>query len=795
MGGTTVEKKLVVCSMCDLACTLEAHIEDGRLEKLRGFAEHPLTPDVFCVKPAHAKDWYYNDDRLLYPLKREGERGAGKWIRISWDQAMDEIAHRLSEVVERHGPESFACSTSEYNTQVASGTTRRFMNLLGSPNYISGVSLCMGNTAAVASMTCGGYPFSDYEQTRCVVYFGHNPRPDVWAGEYQRLRAALGRGAKLIVLDPRKSHCAKMAHIHLPLRAGTDAAMSLGWLQVIIEEELYDKEFVSRWCVGFEELERRVGEYPLQRVEAITGVPASLIREAARMYATNSPGVIPWTCITDQQKNSTSALRCQTILRALTGSLNVPGGDVLLAPNPMVVSESELEMHEALPQDKKDLQLGAEKYPVMTYRGQQALNEPRRRVWGLPYFNLMKGQYMAHPPTLFRAMREGTPYAVKAFFSIANNTLMCYTNQKGIYEGLKELDLFVVNDQFMTPTAQLADYVLPGDNFLERPVLYNASEWINLYFAAPKALEPPGECRDVYHFWRELALRMGMEEHFPWKNLEELYDFRVKGTGLTWEELSENLFVVPSPPPWAAPVFPKTLRALSRAGLLPKVTPVFLAMMSLQRRTRERLEQAGMMRMAVLFRDRMTFKPYPHEKLGFATPSGKVELYSSVLEDLGHDPLPYWSDINPPRETADSSEDEYPLQLFIGLREDEYFHSTGRHVDKLRKRNPEPLAFLNTDTARKSDIENGSWIYVETSWGRVKMKAKLSEDMHPDLVRVPHGWWKPEMPKGDPELSGAWDYSDGVLLDDDPAHLDPEQGLPDLRGGRRCRVTLMQEES
>ncbi len=665
----------------------------------------------------------------------------------------------------------------------------------GSPNFISGVSLCMGNTAAVASMTCGGYPFSDYEQTRCVVYFGHNPRPDVWAGEYQRLRAALGRGAKLIVLDPRKSHCAKMAHIHLPLRAGTDAAMSLGWLRVIIEEELYDKEFVSRWCVGFEELERRVGEYPLQRVEAITGVPASLIREAARMYATNSPGVIPWTCITDQQKNSTSALRCQTILRALTGSLNVPGGDVLLAPNPMVVSESELEMHEALPQEKKDLQLGAEEYPVMTYRGQQALIEPRRRVWGLPYFNLMKGQYMAHPPTLFRAMREGTPYAVKAFFSIANNTLMCYTNQKGIYEGLKELDLFVVNDQFMTPTAQLADYVLPGDNFLERPVLYNASEWINLYFTAPKALEPPGECRDVYHFWRELALRMGMGEHFPWNNLEELYDFRVKGTGLTWEELSENLFVVPSPPPQAAPVFRKTLRALSRAGLLPKMIPVFLAMMSWQRRIRERLEQAGMMRMAVLFRDPMTFKPYPHKKLGFATPSGKVELYSSVLEDLGHDPLPYWSDINPPGETADSSEDEYPLQLFIGLREKEYFHSTGRHVDKLRKRNPEPLAFLNTNTARKSDIEDGSWIYVETSWGRVKMKAKLSEDMHPDLVRVPHGWWKPEMPKGDPELSGAWDYSDGVLLDDDPAHLDPEQGLPDLRGGRRCRVTLMQEGS
>jgi len=786
-----LEKKHVVCSMCDQACSLEAHVRDGRLEKLRGYADHLMMPKTICCKPVNAAEWYYNEHRLKYPLKRTGERGSGQWTRITWEQAMDEIAAKLQQVVDQHGPEAFACSTSDHNIQMGSGMVRRFMNLLGSPNYISGVSLCQGNTAAVNSMTCGGYPFPDYEQTRCIVFFGHNLRPNSWAGEYYRLKAARARGAKLIVLDPRRSHCAKMADIHLQLRAGTDAAMSLGWINVIIEEELYDKKFVSRWCVGFDELKQRAKEYPLDRVSRITGVPANLIREAAIMYATNTPAIIPWTCATDQQLNSTSALRCQGILRALTNSLNVPGGDVMVDPNEMIISESELELHERLPQEKKDLQLGAKDHPVMTYWGQQALNEPRRRVWGHPYRNLMKGIYMAHPPAVFKAMREGVPYPVKAFFSIANNTLMCYTNQQGIFEAIRNLDLFVVNDLFMTPTAQLADYVLPGDCFLERPVLYNYQEWLSTYSSFEKAVEPPGECRDVYYFLRELAVRMGMEDHFPWKNVEELYEYRIQGTGLTWEALSKNLpFLTAPAPPLPAGAMKLTLKLFAAMGLLPLLRNGMISMLRQHRKTREFFERRGMKRMARLFRDYFVLSPYPHEKRGFATPSGKVELYSSVMESIGCDPLPYWKEIYPPDDNP--SKEEYPLRLFVGLREDGYFLSAGRHVKKLRKRNPEPRAMLHTQTARKSGINDGDWIYVETDWGRIKMKAQLSDDIQKDLVGIRHGWWKPEMAQGTPELCGAWDYSDGVLLSDDPALFDPEQGLPDLRGGRKCRVIPME---
>lgn len=776
--------------MCDQACSLEAHVRDGQLEKLSGFADQLMMPNILCCKPVKASEWYYNEHRLLYPLKRTGERGGGQWSRISWDQAMDEIAAKLKQVVDKHGPEAFACSTSDHNTQVGSGMPRRFMNLLGSPNYISGISLCMGNTAAVNSMTYGGYPFPDYEQTRCIVFFGHNLRPHSWAGEYYRLKAAMARGAKLIVLDPRKSHCAKMAHIHLPLRAGTDAAMSLGWINVIIDEKLYNKKFVSEWCTGFDELKERVKEYPLDRVSQITGVPASQIRDAAIMYATNAPSIIPWTCITDQQVNSTSALRCQCILRALTNSLNVPGGDVMVSRNEMIISESELELHERLPQEKKDLQLGAKDYPVMTYWGQQALNEPRRKVWGRPYINLMKGAYMAHPPAVFKAMREGVPYPVKAFFSIANNTLMQYTNQQGIFEAIKNLDLFVVNDLFMTPTAQLADYVLPGDSFLERPVLYNLHEWISVYLSSEKAVEPPGECKDVYYFWHELAVRMGMGDHFPWKNLEELYEYRIKGTGLTWEQLSKNIPMLPSMPLLPVSVTKYSMKLFSKMGLLPLLKNSMISLLRQHQKTREFFERHSMTRMARLFRDYTVLSPYPHKKRGFATPSGKVELYSSVLEDIGCDPLPYWKEIYPPDDS--SSETEYPLRLFVGLREDGYFHSAGRHVKKLRKHNPEPRAMLHAETAHGFGIKEGDWIYVETDWGRIKMKAQLSEDIQKDLVGVRHGWWKPEMPQGTAELCGAWDYSDGVLLSDDPSFFDTEQGLPDLRGGRKCRVIPME---
>ena len=228
---------------------------------------------------------------------------------------MDDIAERLKKVIDRYGPEAFAVGQSNASGLGDSGLCRRFMNHIGSPNWISGVAYCAGNTAAVNRYVYGWFPRGDILNSKCIVLIGHDPRRHSWTMEYKAIRMAQARGAKLIVLDPRRSENAERADIWLPLRAGTDAAMTLGWLNVIVEEELYDKEFVRDWTVGFDALVERLKEYPVERVARITGVPEERIRAAARLYATTSPACIPWTPITDQQVSSTSAIRIQCMLR------------------------------------------------------------------------------------------------------------------------------------------------------------------------------------------------------------------------------------------------------------------------------------------------------------------------------------------------------------------------------------------------------------------------------------------------------------------------------------------------
>jgi anaerobic selenocysteine-containing dehydrogenase len=718
---TAVEEKSVICASCDIACMVVACVKEGRVTRVRAVRKPGQSKNI-CVKGIYAPKSFNHPERVLFPLKRVGERGSGQWSRVSWDEAMDDIGDRLSKVVDSYGPESLVVSTSAWNTSVDNGSGRRFMNLLGSPNWISGVAVCAGNTAAINRMVYGWFPQPDYSATKCIVLFGHNPKRHSWTPVYNKIRSAQARGAKLIVLDPRRSENAELADLWLPLSAGTDAAMMLGWLNVIISEGLYDKEFVTRWTIGFDALKLRVEEYPVDRVAAITGVNPELIREAARLYAMTKPGIIPWTPITDQQISSTSAIRLQCILRALAGNVDVRGGEILQGLNPFVVSESELELHEVLSDKQKAKQLGSDKHPAFTYRGMAALKEATERVWGRPYMNQLTGCYMANPAATFRAMAHGDPYPVKAFFSLGNNTLLGYSNMRLIYDAIMNQDLVVVHEHMKTPTAQLADYILPGDSWLERPVLFDAFGWSSVIAASEKASEPPGECRSVYDFWRELALRMELGEHFPWRTLEELYDYRLSATGMSFSEFCAKQKVSAPKPQYRK-----------------------------------------------------------YETAGFATPSGKVELSSSVLENLGFDPLPYYREAPLPSL-------EFPLALIMGVREDGFFQTGHRHVPELRRLHPEPKLFVNPVTAREHGLIEGDWACIETRGGRMFSITELRPELPRGLVRVPHGWWKPETRQGKESLSSAWLYSDATITIDDEDYRDLEQGVPHLKG-IPCRVS------
>ena len=719
------EIKKVICSTCDISCSVHAHVKQNRVVKI-GSSDNPIFKDHVCMKGVYAPKSFAHPDRVLHPLRRVGERGSGQWEQVSWDDAMADIASRLGSIVDQYGPEAWAVATSQWNTSVDNGATRRLMNLVGSPNYISGVALCAGNTAAINRMVYGWFPWPDFNNTRCIVLFGHNPRRHSWTPVYQNIRRAQQNGAKLIVLDPRRSENAELADLWLPLKAGTDAAMCFGWLNVIINEKLYDEHFVANYTRGFEQLCERVNEFPLDRVADITGVDAGLIRQAARIYATSSPAIIPWTPITDQQRNSTSAIRLHCTLRAICGNLDVPGGERLHGFHPEIVSESVLEQHELLPQSQKDKQLGSDTHPAFTYRGTMPLNDATEKVWGHPYANIVMGSYMANPSATFRAMAEGKPYPVKAFFALGNNTLLSFANMRLIHKALMNQDLIVVHEHFKTPTAQLADYILPGDSWLERPNIMDSFGWTSVVRPSEQAMEPPGECRSVYAFWRDLAHRLGYAREFPWETLEEILDYRLQGTGMSFKEFSANYELYLGPP---------------------------------------------------------EFKKY--ERTGFATPSGKVELYSSVLEDLGFDPLPYYRE--PPE-----ADPQFPLQLFMGVREDPYFQTGQRHVPELRKMQPEPEMFINAREADKWQIRQGQWVQVETRLGAIKLKVSVRDDMPEGLIRVPHGWWKPELPSSE-GLSGAWDYADAQLCPDDADYIDREQGIPHLRG-IPCKITAVDQE-
>ena len=197
-------EKRVLCSSCDIYCQVLVETDGDAVVRVKAMDPRPGQANI-CMKGVHAPAGFAHQDRVLFPLRRKGERGGGDWERVTWDAAIDDIAGRLRRVVETHGPEALAVATSSWNTQTDNGMGRRFMNLLGSPNWISGVALCAGNTAAINRMVYGWFPFPDFTKTNCVVLFGHNPKPHSWTPVYNSIIRAQERGAKLIVADPRRS--------------------------------------------------------------------------------------------------------------------------------------------------------------------------------------------------------------------------------------------------------------------------------------------------------------------------------------------------------------------------------------------------------------------------------------------------------------------------------------------------------------------------------------------------------------------------------------------------------------
>ncbi len=730
--GEQIKTVNAVCYWCHSHCRVEVHVKDGRLEKIeevKGESQSErLRPVVrACPRARAAAEYYYHPDRLAYPLKRAGEKGEGKWQKISWDQALDEITAKLKELIEKYGSETVATSHGTHRTQ--DEYRMRFMNLLGSPNNIGQGNICWAPGGMVGLAVLGwwtgfgggGKPLP--KGTKCIVLWGANPNQAnrrLWASLLDRKK----EGVKLIVVDPRRIEGADMADMWLQPRPGTDVALMMAMIKVIIDEGLYDREFVEKWCYGFDKLRERVQDYPLDKVAELTWVPAEKIAETAR-WCTEKPSVIYQGMGIEHSANSIEAIHAHKILAAITGNIDIHGGEPMLGypQQPEFRHEYDIDLDDKLSPEQRRKQIGADQFRLQSIIGYDLVKGFAKTMW--TRYNLG----VAHAPSVYRAMLTGKPYPVRAMFTLASNPMITQANTKLVHKALKSLDLYVVHDHWMTPSADIADYVLPSACWLERPHLFDVP--INAGEAAlPAKIEGVCDRRNDYELYRGLGIRLGQEEYWQWENLEEALSYRLQPAGFT--------------------------------------------------SLKDFIEKTG------------GYAPLPgeerkYERLGFGTPTGKVELYSTIMEKLGYDPLPrYYEPAESPVSNPELAK-EFPLMLITGGRHLPFYHSEHRQIDSLRKMHPNPLVQINPETASRLGISDGDWVWIETPRGRVRQKCQYFDGIAPTVVHAQHGWWFPELPGEEPWLHGVWESNIEVALNDDPDVCNKMNGGWPLRTAL-CRV-------
>ena len=701
-------KKIIrsICQACHCNCGVLVHVEDGKAVRVTGDPNHPMNYGYICVKGQAQPKLLYHPDRVKYPLKRTGERGEGKWQRISWDNALDEIAARLTGIQEKYGAESIAVMTGT-GPRTGNNVARLFCLIMGTPNRISVDNHICFAPSTVAEISTYGVMTTmmeigpDYRNADCIMVWGANPLASHPPRGQEIVRAKRKRGAKLIVIDPRRTDLAAMADLWLQVRPGTDVALALGMINIIINEELYDKEFVGKWCYGYDQLRDHVQAFSPERVAEIAWLSADRIREAARLYAITKPASLHHRIGLEHNINSTQADRACAILIALTGNLDIKGGNLFPSlPEGFINPCNQLN----LPQAIQEKRIGNKEYP------------------------LAKG--FVHCALAVEAMLEGKPYPLKAMYCTTGNPVVNMQNSKKMWQALKNLELLVVADFFMQPTAELADFILPATTWLEKDDMGDFPNlmYTNYIAAGQKAVEPLYECRDDREILLEMQKRISWQDRvpMPWQNISEMNNAMVDSLGITFKDLQDKGYVV----------------------------------------------------------EPMKYKKYVDK--AFNTPTGKVELFSTRFRDYGYDPLPTYHE--PPESPVSTPEllPEYPLILITGGRNIAFFNTEGRQVSCLRRLLPEPYIEIHPDTAKEAGIAEGDLVWLETPQvrgERIKLKTRLTTDVHLRVVHAPHGWWFPEKPG--PE-HGCFDSNVNVVLSGDPPR-EPVCGSARTRG-TLCKI-------
>jgi anaerobic selenocysteine-containing dehydrogenase len=694
------ERKVIktTCKSCHGGCGVRVTVQDGTIVHIEGNPDTP-TRGTMCSKGLSSIQHINHPDRLKYPLKQTGQRGESKWQRISWDEALDTITNKMKESIAEYGPQSIAISQGTgrgYNRY-----THRLARSIGTANIVTPGYICHSPRLGLYGLITGyGRLYCDYHG-----WGGEYPKTQIsWAKQLE-ISSADGEMAvwflnslkyvkNLIVIDPRETALSARATLWLQIRPGSDAALALGMINIIIKEGLYDHDFVRDWTHGMDKLAERAEEYTPEKVAEITWLDKEDIIRAAHLFAEDTPGCIQIGSSLERQANCAQTLRAIICLLGITGNVERPGSNVHWVP-PETGQMEDFFNEVPLTDEMKKHIVGSDTYKLGAAR-------------------------TAHSDTVIKQLLGDDP-VVKVWFSVGGQQIVHLANTHEVAKAISRVPFLVQVDQFMGPMAEQADIVLPAAHWLEMDEIYDMHPRF-MVEAHNKVVDPPGEAWADNKIFNEVGKRIAPEWWF--EDVEKMLDHQLRKANLTWKEFSEKGF-------------------LARTG-----------------------------------KDQIYYKyktEYWRKGGGFPTPTGKLELFSTVLEGLGYDPLPYFQE---PAESPYSTPElykEYPLVLTTGYRQPFYFLSQYRNLPWLRSFQKDPVVQINPETAEKYGIEDGDWTYIESPRGKIRQRARLFPGINPGVVMATANCFIPEEPA---PYHGLFISNPNVLTSND--HCDPMYGSPDL---------------
>lgn len=786
---SNAEDKLHVpgyCALCVSRCGSIATVENGRFVHLSPDPDHP-TGKALCIKGKVAPELVYSAHRLRTPLKRsrpKGEKDPG-WQPVSWAEALDAVAERLSAIKEKHGPESVVFASASPSTAATSDVIpwiQRLQHAYGSPNYLTSMELCGWGRYLASIYTYGasvpGAYMPDIDNAGCLLYWGYNPTVARIA-HATSTATALKRGARLVVVDPRNVGAARQADEWLRVRPGTDGALALAIAGIMIERGWFDREFIRGWTNAPLLVRSDDGRFLTAGDLGIAGNAVRYVawderKRAPLIYDPESRGFSPSESdpalfgefeietVNGQVNCATSfELTRRLCIRYVSDDIGETCGvsreqiertaRLLWESRPVAYySWSGIEQHTNTTQTVRAINLLYALTGDLDRRGGNVLfpavpsnevagydllsDKQRQKSLGLKARPLGPARWgFTSAGELYSAALEESPIKARGLVSFGANILISNADSARGRQALAALDFHVHTDLFMNPTADLADIILPAASPFETETLrigFELSEEAqSLVQLRRPVVEAQGESRPDRDIIFDLAVRLGLGEHFWNGDTDAAYRYQLAPSGLSLEELRRE---------------PRGLKV------------------PLQTRYRKFAEvQNG------------TFR-------AFNTPTGRVELYSEVLLDGGHDPLPEFREPLVSPRASPELEQEYPLVL-TSSKGTLFCESQHRGLPSLRRRAIDPEIEIHPETAAERHIADGDWVTITTPNGAISARAKFNDMLDPNIVCGQHGWWQdcPELeaPGYDPYSEDGANYN--LLISQE--QVDPVSGSTPLR--------------